>query len=398
MWCFRNVNRPMPAVAALPALGVTTLMGQNPPPPPDWRDWIKQGAEAFRYAGYAEAVSAFQKGSDANPTSPVPHIYIALGWFQQYIPNAVSAENDACARRAEREFRRALDLDPTNWIAVVMLGKLATNESRLDEAREWYRRALAIEPWNADIWCTLGTIAWLQWLQQGKPARQPMLDAAIAAFEKSIALDPLHAVAMEYLGLVLREGRQDLAASGQWMEKSADARSENVQAAIVAQNMTRPADMANADRILNDWAATAVKPLPPLPPPPPPPPPRPPDRGNSGSASGRSAGRGVIRFEPIVRTADQPAPIRVAPAVQARKLIARVDPEYAAGAPAEPMRFVVVIGKDGHIMGETLIDANRRLVRTAREALRQWIYQPTLVDGKQVEVVTEVRVEFKPAQ
>jgi protein TonB len=106
----------------------------------------------------------------------------------------------------------------------------------------------------------------------------------------------------------------------------------------------------------------------------------------------------VIRFEPIVRTADQPAPIRVAPAVQARKLIARVDPEYAAGAPAEPMRFVVVIGKDGHIMGETLIDANRRLVRTAREALRQWIYQPTLVDGKQVEVVTEVRVEFKPAQ
>jgi hypothetical protein len=257
---------------------------------------------------------------------------------------------------------------------------------------------LAIEPWNADIWCTLGTIAWLQWLQQGKPARQPMLDAAIAAFEKSIALDPLHAVAMEYLGLVLREGRQDLAASGQWMEKSADARSENVQAAIVAQNMTRPADMANADRILNDWAATAVKPLPPLPPPPPPPPPRPPDRGNSGSASGRSAGRGVIRFEPIVRTADQPAPILVAPAVQARKLIARVDPEYAAGAPAEPMRFVVVIGKDGHIMGETLIDANRRLVRTAREALRQWIYQPTLVDGKQVEVVTEVRVEFKPAQ
>lgn len=178
-------NRTMRAVDALLVLGVTTLMGQDSPQPPDWRDWIKQGTEAFRYARYSEAVSAFQKASDSNPKSPVPHLYLALGWFQQYIPNAVSADNADRARRAETELRRALTLDPMSRIAVVMLGQLAFYEGRLEEARKWYRKALAAEPRNADIWCTLGTIAQQQWLRQGKPAHQPILDEAIVGFRES---------------------------------------------------------------------------------------------------------------------------------------------------------------------------------------------------------------------
>src|ERR1039457_3977960 len=213
-------NRTMRAVDALLVLGVTTLMGQDSPQPPDWRDWIKQGTEAFRYARYSEAVSAFQKASDSNPKSPVPHLYLALGWFQQYIPNAVSADNADRARRAETELRRALTLDPMSRIAVVMLGQLAFYEGRLEEARKWYRKALAAEPRNADIWCTLGTLAQPQTadsgatlgknpqergLGEGKPAHQPILDEAIVDFEKAVALDPVHEVAMQYLSLLLRE-------------------------------------------------------------------------------------------------------------------------------------------------------------------------------------------------
>jgi len=89
----------------------------------------------------------------------------------------------------------------------------------------------------------------------------------------------------------------------------------------------------------------------------------------------------------------------VAPAVQARKLITQIDPEYAMGAPTEgPMRFVIVIGKDGHVANQTFISGNPWLVQPAIEALRRWVYQPTLVEGSPVEVVTEVLVEFKPGQ
>jgi protein TonB len=64
----------------------------------------------------------------------------------------------------------------------------------------------------------------------------------------------------------------------------------------------------------------------------------------------------------------------------------------------DPVRFVVVIGKEGHIVTETLISGNPWLVQTAVEALRRWVYQPTLANGRQVDVVTEVRLEFKPGQ
>lgn len=125
---------------------------------------------------YPEAVSAFQKASDANPDSPVPHLYLALGWFQRYIPGAVSADDSDCARQAETELRRALALDPKSWTAIVMLGQLTFYEGRPEEARQWYRKALDVEPQNAGIWCTLGTIDWQQWLRQGKPAHAPTLD------------------------------------------------------------------------------------------------------------------------------------------------------------------------------------------------------------------------------
>jgi periplasmic protein TonB len=82
--------------------------------------------------------------------------------------------------------------------------------------------------------------------------------------------------------------------------------------------------------------------------------------------------------------------------VQEQKLITKVDPELAAdGQPESRLRFVVVIGKEGHTVMEILIDGSPWLRRSAVEALRRWIYEPTLVNGKPVEVVTEVRLELK---
>jgi tetratricopeptide (TPR) repeat protein len=248
-------------------------MGQDSPQPPAWRIWIQQGAAALGNARYSEAISAFQKASDANPQSPVPHIYLAIAWFQQYIPGAVSADNADPGHQAETELRRALDLDPVSWIAAAMLGQLTLSENRLEEAREWYRKASAVEPRNADTWCVLGAIAWRRWLGRGKPAPQPVLEEAISDFEKSVALDPVHEVAMQYLSLLLRERagtrdrdeekRQDLAAAEQWLRKSSDARAEKLQASI-ARVDSRPPHAGDPDPLLKQWALIAVMIPPPL--------------------------------------------------------------------------------------------------------------------------------------
>ena len=281
----------MRAIAALLALGAVTLMGQEPPQSTNWRDWIKQGADLFRHARYAEAVPMFQKAADVNPKSAVPHLYLALAWQQRYFPGAESEENADYALRAEAELHRALQLDPANWSAVVLLGMLAFNEREMDAARTWYRKALDAQPRNSNLWAMLGAIAFSQWVREGKTSHA-RLDEAIADFEKAAALDALNADAMRYLSLLVGE-RGAGAEAARWQEKADDARSERLQAAI-AGAAPRPLTADDPDPILTQWTAMAGGP-PAVPPPPPPPPPL-----------GTIAASASISWDPLPKDAEMP--------------------------------------------------------------------------------------------
>jgi hypothetical protein len=264
------------------------------------------------------------------------------------------------------ELRRAWDLDPQGWIAAVLLGKLALDEKRFTDAREWYGKALNLQSNNADIWCMLGVLAF----QQG------VRNEAIADFEKSASLDPLQTRAMEYLSQMT---------GGEWLERLYDARSEGAQAFLAGAKSVACDD---PDLFLKSLLRAMTPLPPPLPPPPPPP------GVNTRRASNSTP---TISFEPLMLTS--PPPIRVASAVQARKLIRKVEPEVPADWPEEPpMRFVVVVGNDGRIGREILISGNPWLAQMAVAALRECVYEPTLVGEKPVAVVTEVRIGFRSRQ
>jgi protein TonB len=118
-----------------------------------------------------------------------------------------------------------------------------------------------------------------------------------------------------------------------------------------------------------------------------------------GLAFGGPGNEATIVFEPQTQGAGQATPIRVPPAEQERKLITKVYPRSGSDAYGDDrLRFVVVIGKDGHIVREILIDGSSWLRRAAVEALGRWVYEPTLVNGEPVEVVTEVRVDFQAGE
>lgn len=231
-----------------------------------------------------------------------------------------------------------------------------------------------LDPKRADVWYALGVTAWRS-SQNGKATT----DEAVADFEKAVALDPEHEDAMSFLSVLFRQ-RYDEAVADRWLERAADVRSERMQAEIARTAKPRWRD--DPDLILHQWASMAVR----LPPPPPPPPP-PPAPGTVGAS-----GRVVVSWEPRTAAEQQaPAPIRVPPAVQEQRLITKVIPVSPTGD-EHALRFVVVIGKDGRVTRETLVSGNPRLGPSAIKALHQWVYQPTLVNGTPVEVVTEVRV------
>ena len=92
------------------------------------------------------------------------------------------------------------------------------------------------------------------------------------------------------------------------------------------------------------------------------------------------------------------APIRVSEGVQEAKLLRRVMPVYPQIAIAARISGTVellgVISKDGTIKNLQVISGSPMLVRAAVDAVRQWVYKPTLLSGQPVEVIAPIQVTF----
>jgi protein TonB len=84
--------------------------------------------------------------------------------------------------------------------------------------------------------------------------------------------------------------------------------------------------------------------------------------------------------------------------VREPRLIHRVEPRYPPLAIAAHLQGVVqlggVIAVDGHIAELSVESGNPLLVPAALEAVRQWRYEPTLLNGEPIEVATSIFVTF----
>jgi protein TonB len=60
--------------------------------------------------------------------------------------------------------------------------------------------------------------------------------------------------------------------------------------------------------------------------------------------------------------------------------------------------LVAVIGVDGRVKSLRVASGHPLLVQAALEAVRQWVYRPTLLNGDPVEVESPIEVHFKLGQ
>jgi len=92
------------------------------------------------------------------------------------------------------------------------------------------------------------------------------------------------------------------------------------------------------------------------------------------------------------------APIPVTSTVQAAKLIRQVKPPYPPLAVSAhisgTVRLVAIIGRDGAIRNLQVTSGHPLLTPSAVEAVKQWLYHPTLLNGEPVEVITQIEVNF----
>jgi protein TonB len=97
-----------------------------------------------------------------------------------------------------------------------------------------------------------------------------------------------------------------------------------------------------------------------------------------------------------------PQRIKIGGAVQQAKLVRQPHPVYPPLAKQARISGVVklsaIISKDGTIQKLEVISGHPLLVPSALEAVKQWVYQPTLLNGEPVEVITQIDVNFTLSQ
>ncbi|HWR54805.1 MAG TPA: tetratricopeptide repeat protein [Bryobacteraceae bacterium] len=350
-------------------------------------DWVNKGVQAFKSAQYAEAVAAFQNAVRLKPTDVTAHLYLGTAWMSQYIPGADTPENLAAVAGATAEFQTVLQLDPKNSVALQSLASLvyfeaggiqdpAGKQAKLDEAQSWYERLLVVDPKVKEAHYSLGVIAWTKWYPAWSEARvkigmkpedpgplrdsavradpsarfESMLGEAIAHLEKALEIDPEYFDAMAYLNLLFRERAdlrdtpeeysRDVAKADEWLQKALDTRKRQAHGLLTSSQGGVP---------------------------------------GAGGGGGHHVG---------------PRRIHVAGNVQEAKLVKRVDPECPAddGGVQEIVRLGITVDTSGSVTEITEISGKASLVALAKDAVRQWKFQPTLLNGEPVEVGTSIAV------
>lgn len=91
-------------------------------------------------------------------------------------------------------------------------------------------------------------------------------------------------------------------------------------------------------------------------------------------------------------------PVRVGGAIRQPQKIREVAPVYPAIAQAARVQGIVIIeatiGADGHVINARILRSVPLLDEAALEAVRQWQYTPTLLNGVPVPVIMTVTVQF----
>jgi len=109
-----------------------------------------------------------------------------------------------------------------------------------------------------------------------------------------------------------------------------------------------------------------------------------------------NAGGGRLAPSPAAPLSQSALPVE--PSIQEKKLIKKTPPLYPAlaknAAIQGTVKLLATIGTDGLVKEVQLVSGPPLLVTSAMTAVRQWQYEPTVINGSPVTVVTTVAVIF----
>ncbi len=163
------MNRP----ARLWALGITLagmVLYMNGCAQLEARDQLNKGVDAYRNAHYEEAIDHFQRATQLDPTLPTAKEYLATALAQNVAPGLDTPENLKTAKESIKIFEEVLAKDPNDVNSMKQIAGIYFNianrnnpqqwEEDLDNAEDWQKKVLAVDPKDPEAAYTVGVINW----------------------------------------------------------------------------------------------------------------------------------------------------------------------------------------------------------------------------------------------
>ncbi len=252
----------IPVTAAMLALLLGSTTGCNRLKA---RDQLNKGVQAFKNARYEEAVNHFQTAIELDPQYEAAKLYLATAYSYQVVPNLDTPENLAVAQKALDGFNEVLAKDPNDLTALKQIASIDRNIKKLDDAKVYEKKVIAIAPDDAEAHYTVGVVDWMQSYKnaitilaadgltddgngnpkKSKAACQKLQDANTALVNeglqyltKAVEINKTYDDAMQYLNLTYRRKadlecgddnarKADLAQADDWSQKAMGARKQN---------------------------------------------------------------------------------------------------------------------------------------------------------------------------
>jgi TonB family protein len=363
---------------ALCLMAAGTLLAQDVT---DAKGWINRGVSEFKTGHFADAVASFQKAVAAQPSYVTARLYLASALMKQYVPGVETPENRAFADSAEREFRRVLDFEPQNKVALSSLGGLNVSRKKFDVAEQWYEDLIRLDPADTNAWYNMGLLGYGQWhpaylearhaigmkpdepgpmtdgrVKQDLKARYgPAMETGAEALRHGLLIDPKFCPAMQQLGLLLRE-RADLDGTAAEYQADVAEAADWSRKAATCQDNERGLRLPDGSRI--------------------------------------DVTQGIVGGPPET----EPHRLKMSADEATAALKDWKEPVYPQSAQKAgvhgTVNLTVVIGKDGHVLSVKLINGPDPLIQSAMDAVKAWVYEPPQFKGIPVEAETEVHLSF----
>jgi tetratricopeptide (TPR) repeat protein len=124
------------------------------------RDELNKGVQAYKNANYEQAIEHFKDAVRLDDDLKVAKLYLATAYRSQYVPGVDSPDNIAMAQQALDGYKEILERDPNDVGSITGTAWLYMQMHKWDQARDYYQRALKIEPNNPDLYYSIGFVDW----------------------------------------------------------------------------------------------------------------------------------------------------------------------------------------------------------------------------------------------